>query len=166
MSGQWMRTAVIPASLMLIAGCGTVARTRQPMVSERDVTRRDSVLTSGRGLVRLVFYVGEYGKTYGSLPTTLAPVLASSERAREQALDPWRRSVRYIVRERNYELRSAGVDGIFHTADDVIVLGQFGRNIPCELRDEDRVITYEDVAPRCIELTGVTDKPRTNPVPE
>ena len=113
----------------------------------------------GAGLVRLVFYVDQYGATHGTLPPNLLPVLASSERTREQALDPWGRSVQYTVRRRNYELRSAGVDGNLNTADDIVVLGQLGRSVPCELRDEDRVITYQDVAPRCTDQTSVADEP-------
>ena len=162
MVSQWMRMVTIAIAPVLVAACATLSGTGKPMVPERDVTRRDSVLTSGRGLVRLVFYVDRYGQQHGSLPATLAPVLASSERAREQGLDPWGRTVRYTFRERNYELRSAGADGSFDTADDIVVLGQLGRNVPCELRDEARVITYDDVAPRCTGRVGVAGKPRTD----
>jgi len=140
-------------ALVLSTACASTLSRPGPMVPERDVTRRDSVLTAGRGLVRLVFYIDQYGQKNGSLPPDLAPVLTSYERANEQIRDPWGRHVRFMPRGRSFELQSAGVDRRFDTADDIIVLGQLGRSIPCELRDEDRVLTYEDVAPRCSDLS-------------
>lgn len=49
------------------------------------------------------------------------------------------RGIQYLLRGQNYDLRSAGPDEIFLARDDIVVRGQMGRNIPCELRNEDRV---------------------------
>jgi hypothetical protein len=141
---------LVLAVACLGAGLSACAGRRLPrVVYEGDVSRRDSVLTSGRGLVRLVYYVDQYSRGQGALPAVLEPVLSAYPRAREQERDVWGRGVQYRVRGEDYELRSAGKDGIFATRDDIVVQGQMGRNIPCELRDEDRVLTYDDLAPRC-----------------
>lgn len=131
---------------ILVAGCPGPMRSN---ISEEPGTRADSVLVAGRGLVRLVFYVDKYRQVHGRLPSDLTPILASSERAAEQHADIWGRDIRFRPLQNRFELRSAGPDGIFETADDIIVLGQVGRNIPCELRDSHRVLTYEEIAPRC-----------------
>jgi hypothetical protein len=126
-------TRLILGLMCLLAALTGCPRTPLPRaVYEGDVTRGDSVLTSGRGLIRIVHYVDQYARSHGRLPAELEPVLAAYSRAREQERDVWGNAVRYLVRGRDYELRSAGPDGVFSTADDIIVWGQLGRNIPCQ----------------------------------
>lgn len=134
-------------ALIVSGACGT----RIPPYGHgrSGISRADSVLATGRELVLLVWHVDAYGRAGGRLPSTLAPVLEHDPAARPLARDEWGRGIRYTSDSGRMELRSAGSDGSFGTADDVIVLGRLGRNIPCERRDEYRAHGFPDLAPEC-----------------
>ena len=106
----------------------------------------DVVAEAGRGLYDLVRLMDEYARPAGTLPVTLEPVLSQY---RLRATDPWGTQLRYSPTGLRYELRSAGPDTTFGTADDVVAAAQLGRNLPCEMRDQHRVWRGEDLAPPC-----------------
>jgi hypothetical protein len=63
--------------------------------------------------------------------------------------DLWNREFRYTTRSTMFELRSAGEDGRFATPDDVIVVGQQGRELPCFARVGSREIRFTEGIPPC-----------------
>jgi hypothetical protein len=93
----------------------------------------------------LVMLLDRYGRPLGQLPTTLAPVLEQFSYG--SGRDMWSRPIRYVPDRRRYELRSAGRDGVFQTADDIVFTGRLGRNRPCEVRDEYGRLTYPGIPP-------------------
>ena len=103
---------------------------------------RDSVLATGHDLNALVVLLDRYGRPAGQLPATLEPVLQRSDKS---GRDIWGTAIRYLPNGLRYELRSAGRDRTFDTADDVVFTGQLGRNRPCEARDESGALTYDGV---------------------
>jgi hypothetical protein len=111
------------------------------------VTRRDSVLATGRQLYMVLQLVNEYGLSVGGLPPTIEPVL---ERNHAEPTDVWGRRLRYRVQGSRFQLSSAGSDGQFESGDDIVAQGLLGREEPCELRDEYRVYRYDHATPTCI----------------
>lgn len=140
--------------LVLIATAAALLGGCPPSISggghpHLDRTHRDSVLATGRRLIGLVALIDTYARESGTLPSDLSPVAARIPNAAERTFDLWGRAVRYIARSQRFELRSAGGDGAFDTADDIVVLGRLGRQIPCEVRDEERTFGYDEMAPPC-----------------
>lgn len=122
-------TRLILALMCLVVTLTGCPRTPLPRaVYEADVTRGDSILTSGRRLTRIVYYVDQYARSHGGLPAQLEPVLTRYSRAREQERDVWGNAVRYLVQERDYELRSAGPDGVFSSFQQLMI-SLFGVNL-------------------------------------
>ena len=46
----------------------------------------------------------------------------------EKRTDIWRRGLRYVRTDTSYELRSAGADGRWDTADDILLTGRASKN--------------------------------------
>jgi hypothetical protein len=123
--------------LVILAACAAVVasgclprRGNPPLRPPAMVTRRDSVRASWRLVYAYTRGVGHYSQ----LPETLAPIIAASEAGPD--LDVWGRRIRYRPDGRRFEVRSSGSDGVFDTNDDIVALGQLGRDQPCEIHDE------------------------------
>lgn len=140
------------AAVLLLSGCGPALPEGH---SHPVLTGRDSVLMTERRLIGLVSYIDAFGRESTGLPPTLDPVIERSRAAAERTVDAWGRAVRYTADGRRLELRSAGADATFSTADDIVVYGQLGREIPCEVQTEGRTFNYDDLAPPCSESLGV-----------
>ena len=143
--------ALVPFALAPWLGACPAPASRAPappqVVQEQISSPRDSVLETAARLRSLVELVDAHGRPARSLPPSLAPVLRDRPGL---AGDIWGRTFRYVSRGLHFELRSAGPDARFETADDVVMLGQLGRTIPCEVRMMDRVVRHEDRAPPCV----------------
>ena len=123
-----------------------------PVVEARPATARDSVLLTGRRLVRFARGVDETGRRRGGLPPSMQTV-PGYPRAGDgwEFADAWERAVRYVPRGRTFEMRSSGADGAFDTRDDIVVSAELGRTIPCAFQTEDGAVTCEDAPPPCPE---------------
>lgn len=97
------RLAPIGDDEMTLFGTDPLIRTRARMHDAQDLLRR-------------------YCEARGRYPDSLAEALPASRRewAAVYDFDAWDRPLRYIRSGVTYELRSAGSDGRFDTADDVI----------------------------------------------
>lgn len=104
------------------------------------------MLFTARLLSAAVEVVDSAGRLSGGLPDSLSNLLAQRH---FQDTDIWGRPLRYVVQTPGFELRSAGQDGRFGTADDVVATGQLGRNVPCEIRTELGVVPYDSVGSTC-----------------
>jgi hypothetical protein len=140
------------AAVLLLSGCG-------PRLPEGhfhpESTGLDSVLTTERRLIGLVSYIDAYGRESAGLPPDLDPIASRSPAVGERTVDSWGRAVRYARNGQGFELRSAGADSTFATVDDIVVSGQLGRAVPCEVRTEGRTFNYDDLAPPCNESLGI-----------
>ena len=117
-------------------------------------TEWDSVLVMGRRLIRIARAVDGAGRDLGGLPLSLQPVPSFSRLPTQEIGDIWRRAVRYRPQGRDFEVRSAGVDGTFDTSDDIVVSGHLGRTLPCAFRTERGMVTCDDPPPPCPEGSG------------
>jgi len=119
-------------------GCGVVLEAERVRQNSRDTTAFDHHLTvldptpSQETAVKLRIVhvlISTYCKERNTLPSRLSSVL--SVRAVDPLLKPdpeylvdgWGRPIRYRLVRSNYEIRSAGPDGRFRTADDIVSLG-------------------------------------------
>lgn len=140
------------AVVLLLCGCGPGLPKGH---FHPESTGRDSVLTTERRLIGLVGYIDAYGRESAGLPQSLAPVAGRFPVAAERTVDAWGRTARYAPAGQRFELRSLGADATIATADDIVVTGQLGRAVPCEVRTEGRTFDYDDLAPSCNESLGV-----------
>jgi hypothetical protein len=140
------RNARVVAGLMgisvLVIAC--LPETKYPVISHAPGTRRDSIQVAGIHLYELSQHIDRVSRPAGELPTTLTQLPDEFSPA---GTDIWGHPVRYSPRGKIYELRSAGPDGAYLTPDDIIVSGEFGRDRPCETRDEYGVIRHIAVPP-------------------
>lgn len=136
---------------LLLSGCGPGLPEGHP---HPDFTGHDSVLATERRLIGLVSYIDAYGRESAALPPDLDRVAARFQPVAERRVDIWGRAVRYSLDGQRFELRSAGEDSTFATTDDIVVSGQLGRAVPCEVRTEERTFNYDDQAPPCSEVPG------------
>lgn len=120
---------------------------------------------SGARLGDLQHIVYEFGVEQGRLPATLEEAIAA-ERRRSSHLgadftslrqDLWGREVRYTHRVTMFELRSAGEDAEFGTPDDILVIGQQGREKPCFARVGTREVRFPEGTPPCMSDFGGTE---------
>lgn len=74
-----------------------------------------------------------YQQRHGKLPATLDEFAPTRTRESDLRYDPWQHLVRFRVAGEGYEIRSAGEDGVFLNADDIILQGQRGRREACWL---------------------------------
>jgi hypothetical protein len=118
-----------------------------PPIRHGIATQRDSVIEAGIAIYRLVRMVDQYARASGELPSSLAPVIAADRYVSDT--DIWGERLSYVPDGPRFRIRSAGPDRTLYTADDVVATGQMGRDRPCELVNQYRRLTYEDVAPRC-----------------
>lgn len=166
MSRYFCRFLASAGGMMFLAGC-LPARGQHPTSLPHAVTtRQDSVAEAWRLVYAYARAVDHYARPAGELPATLDPVVAGGEAGPDT--DVWGRRIRYQPRGLRFEVRSGGADGLFDTGDDIIALGQLGRNEPCEIRTEFRVtrgVGFEPpcspdseilVLQRCPQLTGHT----------
>jgi hypothetical protein len=102
-------------------------------------------------LYTLARYVGEHSARTGELPPALDPIVAVRPEVwvwerYATGTDVWGRTVRYTPGGGGFQLRSAGPDGVFDTADDLVAQGLLGRDRPCTVRNEFRETRH---APPC-----------------
>lgn len=93
------------------------------METEESLLREDVGTTVYR-LRTLARAVSSYDSTYGQLPTSLDLSMASflgDEAYKRLTLDAWNRAIRYQPGDLVIVLRSAGSDGRFDTADEIVV---------------------------------------------
>lgn len=115
----------------------------------------DSVVVMGLRLVRIARGLDGIGRELGGLPLSLRPIPSASALNMEDIGDIWRRPVRYQHQEREFEVRSAGPDGVFDTGDDIAVAGQLGRTLPCAFRTGRGVVACDEPPPPCPESSGL-----------
>jgi hypothetical protein len=141
---------VIGSSLVAVAAvvsaCGIGFRNQIPHDLDALRTTQDSVRQTGMRLHALVGAVDRAGRGAGALPATFDDV--GGERGVAPA-DLWGKEFRYSATGNAFEIRSAGRDGAFDSADDIVATGRLGRSIPCEIRDERQTTRWDNVAPRC-----------------
>lgn len=133
--------------MVLVTGCLPQYSKHPPALPHAVVTRQDSVGEAWRLVYAYVRAVDHYARPHGELPTTLDPVIEAGEAG--PPTDVWGRHLRYRPNGLRFEVRSAGSDGLLDTYDDIIALGQLGRNEPCEIRTESRVTTGVGFEPPC-----------------
>lgn len=113
------------------------------VVHDTDVSLAgDSVRATAMQLQRIHERLGREMRRAGAFPASLAAVTADS-------LDVWGSVVRMREVAPRYEVRSAGADRRFETADDVVVIGWPGRVIPCLLILAGRPFAWEAETPPC-----------------
>lgn len=113
-------------------------------------TRQDSVRVAIARVHGLVGVMDREGRGAGALPQTLIDPTAQPGFS---GRDPWGHEFRYSATGRAFEIRSAGSDGTMGTADDIIAVGRLGRAIPCEVRHDGLITTWDRVAPSCERMT-------------
>jgi hypothetical protein len=99
-------------------------------------TAWDSVLWTGRRLVRVARAVDGYGREIGRVPPGLSGAGVWNRDRDGQISDVWGSRVRYTAAEGRFELRSAGPDRAYDTRDDVVVTARLGSEIACEFATE------------------------------
>lgn len=142
--------AIIVAFLSPLLGACPPSATRvmasPAVLQERTESPGDSVFETRQRLISLLEFVDASGRPSRSLPLSLAPVLRSHAGL---ARDAWGHEFTYVRQGLHFELRSPGPDARLNTADDIVMSGQLGRNIPCETRVGGRIVRYDDLAPPC-----------------
>lgn len=126
---------------------------------EKPPTRSDSVRIMGLRLVRIARGVDRAGRELGGLPLNLRPVPSFHHLTLQDIGDIWGRPLRYQSHAREYEVRSAGVDGVFDNDDDIVVDGTLGRALPCTFHTERGVETCEEPPPACPDSSESTNRP-------
>lgn len=135
--------SIATACLFFTLGC---LRSLPIAVATPTATTQDSVGVAVRQLAQLVLLIDRYSRSGGELPESISPVVERFTFATSR--DPWGIDVRYIRMDRRYELRSAGQDRTFLSEDDIVVMGQLGRNMPCETVYNGQV-RRDEFAPAC-----------------
>ena len=116
---------------------------------ETAATPRDSVLLTGRRLVRFARIIDGVGREHGGLPSTLRAVPGHPRLPGWELPDAWGRSVAYTHDGQRFELRSAGPDARFRSADDVVVASQLGRASACAFQTAGGTVTCDAPPPAC-----------------
>lgn len=129
-----------------VSACGIGGRNRIPEDLDALRTSQDSVRQTGMRLHALVGAVDRVARGVGALPGTLGDIEREPVGA---SADSWGKEFRYSATGNAFEIRSAGRDGAFGSADDIVATGRLGRSIPCEIRDERQTTRWDNVAPRC-----------------
>lgn len=146
--------AVAAGAAAVLAACSappTPPRPPPAVVPHAPASRLDSIQDTGVILYSLARDVGTYGGEAGALPATLAPIIqarpqTSAGQSYPTGMDVWGRAIRYTPEGFGFALRSAGPDGEWGTADDVIATGRRGRDRPCTLRSQ---IRTQPIDPPC-----------------
>lgn len=118
---------------------------------EREVpaTQADSVLAMGRRLVRVARAVDGFGRQLGTVPPSLrGPAIWDRNRGGELP-DLWGTLVRYSTESTLFELRSAGPDRAFDSADDIVVEAVLGSSIACRFRTRRGEESCSEAPPPC-----------------
>ena len=113
------------------------------------VTSRDSVLVTGRRLVRIARIVDGVGRERGGLPPSTRSIPGHPRINDVGIPDAWNRAIQYEALGRRFELRSAGPDGMFGTGDDIVVQSELGRTIPCAFATGEGERTCSSPPPEC-----------------
>ncbi|HEU4559415.1 MAG TPA: hypothetical protein VFS20_16270 [Longimicrobium sp.] len=137
----------IAGGAALLAACSHTTANRLTAQLSGDATKQDSVVKVWQRVYAYVRAVDHYARPRGELPETLQPVIEAGETGPD--LDVWGRRLRYRPNGSRFEVRSAGSDGAFYSSDDIVAVGQLGRDRPCEVRDEFRVWTGVGFEPPC-----------------
>jgi hypothetical protein len=114
------------------------------IVSDAPVTGEDSVLSAGKRLVRLARRIDGVGRNMGGLPPTLRGVVSP-----QQQIDLWGRMPRYATQGEAFEVRSAGIDGKWDNADDLVVSAHLGHSIRCEFLYGSALRKCDEPSPNC-----------------
>ena len=112
-------------------------------------TARDSVLATGRRLLRFARIIDGVGRERGGLPASLRAVPGQPRLAEWEIPDAWARSVSYVAQGQHFELRSPGSDGKFQTGDDIHVTGQLGQPILCRFEAGGGTMSCDSPPPSC-----------------
>ena len=67
-----------------------------------------------------------HSRVTGMLPDRLEPIVQPYKQEGATLLDAWNRPVVYTRRDKEYELRSAGKDGVLNSDDDIVQSGFSG----------------------------------------
>ena len=116
---------------------------------------QDTILWLGSRLVRIARAIDGIGRDYGALPNTLEPVPSLSRLESQEIGDAWGRPIRYRKSGAEFEVRSAGPDGVFDSDDDLSVAGELGANLPCEFRNGPELVVCEIPPPPCERASGI-----------
>lgn len=97
-----------------------------------EAVRREKVRRTGLTLQELGGAIAAYRREEGHFPTTgriaeLLDALAPRYISNPRRFDWWGRQFEYEGEALSYRLRSAGADGRFGTADDLVEMGESGR---------------------------------------
>ena len=117
------------------------AGTADDIVASRDTVlprpKPDPPRTTRTNLGLLQALVTAYERRTGSLPERLADLPAAGMQPDPWLADGWGQAIRYTRRGSEFELRSAGPDGVFETSDDLAADERVPIAIPdCEQRDD------------------------------
>jgi hypothetical protein len=126
---HWTRPAGCVVATLLLTGALAACAPSGIVVCSLDslVTPADSIRRTGQTLYGMVRTIDHASRPAGALPAGLDGIGALGVPTE----DVWGRALRYEVDGREFELRSAGRDGNFGTADDIFVTGRLGRDRPC-----------------------------------
>jgi hypothetical protein len=144
--------------MALLMGCVPLRPQEPRILPHGIVTRRDSVEAAWGLAYAYVRAVDHYARPRGELPRTLGPVVETGEAGPD--VDVWGRNLQYRPDGLRFEVRSGGSDGLFETNDDIVALGQVGRDRPCEMRSEFAVTTGVGFEPPCAIGLDVVVLPR------
>ena len=67
----------------------------------------------------------------------------------EEIGDIWGRPLRYVRSGQDYAIRSAGADGRFETADDIVIQGRLARTVPCAFQVGRELRQCDEKPPVC-----------------
>lgn len=143
-------TALLAIPVIVVGACSTAGTKRLPTTHPQTVDtipipptlhpvqpgepmygsfQQDAIIR----LEALQGWLYRYQQRYGKLPATLDDFAPTRAHESDLRYDPWQHLVRFRVAGEGYEIRSAGEDGVFSNADDIILQGQRGRREACLL---------------------------------
>lgn len=86
----------------------------------------DSIQRTQHRFAILRDLIYRHSRVTGMLPDHLEPIVQPFKKEGATLLDAWNRPVVYTRRDKEYELRSAGMDGVLNTDDDLVQSGYSG----------------------------------------
>lgn len=112
-------------------------------------TAGDSALLTGRRLVRFARIIDGVGRERGGLPPSFRAIPGHPQLPNGGVPDSWGQPVAYTHDRQRFELRSAGPDAQFQSADDIVVEGQLGQAVPCAFATANGTVTCDTPPPAC-----------------
>ena len=137
------------ATVLVLPLCSALTNPR-PIRDPIPVNAEDTIMLSGTRLVRIAGSIDRRGREFGGLPMSLRSVSGFPRlNGRWDLADAWGHAVRYSHHGRDFEVRSAGNDGQFGDADDVVVSSSLGAVVRCEFSVNGSSRECEDPPPAC-----------------